>query len=98
MKKGDWIAGGGKYMPNIGRVKEVHSDGLIDIVFYGRDGTKLGRLSPAMGGPRHFDPCCSPVGWQLIQKPEFPLHGYIWGDKLTYLDDAAQPAQQGAGE
>lgn len=77
---GNWVADG----TQIARVKFVHEDGLLDLVMYDRAGTRLGRTSPAMGGPRHFEPCCSPEGWRPIEEPGFPLSNFAFLRDVVY--------------
>jgi hypothetical protein len=72
LREGDWVAtrvGPEQFSSQIqiAKVKDVYRDPveprgdcwLLDLVFYGRDGAKLGRVSPAMGGPRGFEPACT---------------------------------------
>lgn len=72
-KPGDWV------MTTSGRVAKVRSvdyvgkELTLDLVIYSKDGEKIGRESPAMGGPRSYEPCCSPDGWERCRKPDFPL-------------------------
>lgn len=76
-KPGDWVADSAE---RVGRVKSVYSDTafepgaiLLDIVIYDRQGNKLGRVSPAMGGPRTFEPCLAAENWRRIAEPDFPV-------------------------
>lgn len=82
MKKGDWLFNG---VDTIGKAKgdpyEVCGRMHVDVVLYDRDGSRLGRISPAMGGPRHFEPATDPDGWMVIEEPRFPLQ------RFCYLDD-----------
>lgn len=57
--------------PQLGRVHSVYGDGAIDIRIYGASCDRIGRVSPAMGGPRGFEPYCSADLWTLIQRPDF---------------------------
>lgn len=73
--------------PEFGRVKECYWDGcckewVMDVVLYSPEGERIGRTSPAMGGPRHFEPAVPVEYWQRIQKPTFPLER----DKTGYRD------------
>jgi hypothetical protein len=72
--KGNWVAS----YSDIGQVKDVNPDGTLGIVVYERDGTKIGRKSPALDGPVDFEPCCDPDSWKKIEKPEFPLSRYCY--------------------
>jgi hypothetical protein len=80
-KPGDWVADQGD---NVAKVKDVYeSEGevLLDLVMYDREGEKLGRLSPACGGPRNYEPACSSNLWERIEEPVFPLSlKWITGD------------------
>lgn len=74
----------------IGRVKDVYEDEpykLIDIVLYNRDGSRLGRESPAMGGPRDFEPACPQELWEPIKPPAFPLPRY--GNLIDFVKRAS---------
>lgn len=71
-KPGDWVTDN----VQIAKVKGVDWDGtevVVDLVIYDRDGDKLGRTSPIMGGPRTFEPSCSWKFWHRIPAPDFPL-------------------------
>lgn len=72
-RPGDWVWDGSRPAT----VKRVYDDGsgevLLDLVIYSRDGEKLGRQSPACGGPRTFEPACSANGWQRIAQPKWPI-------------------------
>lgn len=80
MDRGDWVAS----YEQIGKVLMIHDDGSLNIAIYSRDGNRLGRTSPLMGGPKSFEPCCGPDGWEKINKPSFPLK------KLAYLCDIVE--------
>lgn len=76
-KPGDWVADSAE---QIGRVKSVHGESafepgaiLLDIVMYDRQGNKLGRVSPSLGGPRTFEPCMNAANWRRIAEPDFPI-------------------------
>lgn len=63
--------------PQIGRVKDAYNDAfgnrglLLDIVIYSHTGQRIGRESPALGGPRGFEPACSAEFWEPIEEPDF---------------------------
>jgi hypothetical protein len=84
MKKGDWIYDG---CGGIGKAKsdpyEVLGRTLVDVTIYALDGRRIGRESPAMGGPRHFEPACGVEGWTVIAKPGFPLPRFLMPDELA---------------
>lgn len=61
------------FRPMLGRIRSVHSDGSIDVVIFAADGDRLGRVSPAMGGPSSFEPCCGAENWIPIERPDFDL-------------------------
>lgn len=72
-----WVFDGSR----IGKVKAIWPDcngsGVTyDIVLYSRFGDRIGRESPAMGGPRGFEPCCAAEHWKEIERPLFPLEKY----------------------
>ena len=77
MKKGDWIFDG---CDALGKAKsdpyEVSGRDHVDVTLYNRAGDRVGRASPAMGGPTHFEPACTASEWYVIGKPRFPLPRY----------------------
>jgi hypothetical protein len=78
MKDGQWIANSYR----IGKIKEMYSDGVTaDIYLYDRNGNKIGRESPAMGGPTKFEPACDLSQWKAIKTPVFPL------SRFAYIED-----------
>lgn len=74
-----WVCDG----EQLGRIKEVEIDGTLDIVIYDRQGNRIGRSSPAMGGPRGFEPCCNPDTWAVIEAPHFPLTRYAYLNEVV---------------
>lgn len=74
MNAGDWVVR--TSLDRVAKVKEAYED-VLDLVFYNRDGSRLGRESPPMGGPRSFEPACSVELWVPINEPTFPLNR--WG-------------------
>lgn len=89
MKKGDWIFDG---CEQIGKAKsdlyEVCGRMHVDVTLYERDGTRIGRRSPAMGGPTHFEPACDPECWVVIKRPRFPLSRYCYLDDVLVRSNA----------
>ncbi len=78
-KPGDWVIR--RDWQQIAKVKEYNPDcgvlgATLDLVIYSRSGERIGRESPAMGGPRGFEPCCSASDWAPIRKPAFSLPKY----------------------
>lgn len=74
-KPKDWVAEEGTHA-RIGQVKDVYRVGdevLLDLIMFELSGVKLGRTSPAIGGPRTFEPACSAEGWERISEPAFPI-------------------------
>lgn len=85
----NWVASVGNSFdrPQIGRVREVHFDGTLDIVLFSHRGEKIGRVSPALNGPKSYEPCCSPENWEVIAEPDFNFiadKGF-WGRHLRRL-------------
>lgn len=104
-KPGDWVADANV---NVARVKDVYNlngEALLDLVMFSRDGERLGRVSPAMGGPRGFEPAMNGDDWKRINKPIFPIQikwvpsdtpgrvvaRYFAGDRLPPLDWTPKP-------
>ncbi|UTC29718.1 hypothetical protein BAJUN_00880 [Bajunvirus bajun] len=77
--QGDWVAENrdGLGQLRVGRVKYAWFDKgeiLMNVVLFSMDGDKVGRDSPAMGGPRTFEPCVPfDERWTRIEPPDFPL-------------------------
>lgn len=73
VKPGDWVSDG---TGRIAKVRSVDRDEhgiMVDLYLYARNGEKIGRSSPVMGGPKTFEPACSWDGWYRIEEPSFPL-------------------------
>jgi hypothetical protein len=87
-KPGDWVVDS---IERVARVKSVSrfSDGevMLDLYMYSDRGDNIGRTSPAMGGPRTYEPCCSALHWTRLEgEPDWPLRvtGVPTGDgKVT---------------
>lgn len=92
-RAGDWIAQG-ETMVRVVQIKRIYDDHLngtreflADLILFDLKGNKIGRESPVEGGPRTFEPACSLVGWQRIEKPDFPIK-MVWenrGDGLQRI-------------
>lgn len=64
---------------------------VADLVLYSPSGSRLGRRSPAVGGPRGFEPWVPVGNWRKIEKPQFPISTDMgghrnWAPYLQYLD------------
>lgn len=87
-KKGDWVSDGS----SIAVVKNVTPatdswEATYDLFMYDREGTKVGRVSPVMGGPKGFEPCCSAANYKRIQPPRFPLSRFAFvKDQVVFID------------
>lgn len=92
-KPRDWVQTSSDMLAQVLRVYEDRGEVLFDLVRYRPDGTKLGRVSPAMGGPRTFEPCCAIEGWQRIAAPTFPMK-LMRGDggRVRYWGEPLPPA------
>lgn len=88
---GAWVADNDTTRPQIAQVRdcyEMDGEWYLDLVIFRRDGIKVGRVSPACGGPRGFEPACPATAWSLIEEPDWkwlsePL--YHWGDRVRRL-------------
>lgn len=96
---GDWVVS--RSWERLAQVKDFHPgfgslEPSVDLVLFARDGTRIGRESPAMGGPKGFEPCCGASNWVRIKKPAFPLPRY---DPLfravKFIDPADMPEDDG---
>lgn len=87
--QGCWVASNDDAYdrPKIGRVREVHFDGSLDITLYSPSGAKVGRESPALFGPKGFEPCCAPQFWDVIEEPDFHFlaNKGFWGRSLKRI-------------
>lgn len=89
--EGDWVACDDPEQPRIARVKEAYeTDGqvFLNLVLYRRDGTRVGRVSPACGGPRGFEPAVPAAHWGLIEEPGWKwlaVPRYHWGDRVRWV-------------
>lgn len=82
VKAGDWIASKGNPQM-VAKVRSVYHDFykskpgspiiLVDLYLYSINGVRTGRESPAMGGPRTFEPACEYEGWERIEEPRWPI-------------------------
>lgn len=91
-RPGAWVASLANLdTPRIAQVRDCYElDGelLLDLVIYRRDGTRVGRESPACGGPRTFEPACPASGWGLIESPNWDFLSaprITWGDRVRWI-------------
>lgn len=102
---GRWVAqfDCGMDRPQIARVRDAYQDSgaegqfLLDLIFFKHTGERLGRISPASGGPRGFEPACPSSRWEPITKPDFERLNqsdarYRWGHLLERLTVTATSA------
>lgn len=93
LQPGDWVCrNDDDHYPQIAQVKDVHTrTATLDLVFYSATGDRIGRTSPAMGGPRGFEPCCAPENWGRIEAPNFEAiskdYRYGWRHHIQALGD-----------
>lgn len=80
VKPGDWVVS--KFDPaKVAKVKSVYridAEGFaekcfVDLVLYSRSGNVIGRASPALNGPRKFEPAMEYDDWVRIDNPRFPI-------------------------
>ena len=72
-KPGDWVSNDAD---RIAKVKDVYGDEdevLLDLIVFDLSGERVGRASPACGGPRTFEPACAADGWERVPEPRFPI-------------------------
>jgi hypothetical protein len=89
-KNGDWVAVRNGTHPEIGIVKEAYEslgEPVLDIVLYDRTGLKVGRNSPALDGPKTYEPACTAANWARIARPKFPLSRYGYDHELVWIDE-----------
>lgn len=80
--KGDWVETVGETHPRVARVVEsfwnVEPNGarvcMVNLSIYAHSGQRIGRESPAEGGPTAYEPWIRYTGeWQRVKKPSFPV-------------------------
>ncbi|WP_176331418.1 hypothetical protein [Burkholderia vietnamiensis] len=75
-RKGEWVMERDSTRPMFGIVSDCY-DALgqivIDLKVYRADGKRLGRVSPACGGPRNMEPCLAAERFRRIGRPAFPV-------------------------
>ena len=80
---GAWVAqlGCDDTYPQIAKVRDAHpQDNALDLVFYSGACERIGRVSPACGGPNGFEPFCGAETWVEIEPPPFAdMAGARWG-------------------
>lgn len=73
-KPGDWAVDPcGERVAKVVRVYRCGDDVLLDLSIYSHKGDRLGRTSPAMGGPKRIEPACDAKNWERIAEPDFPI-------------------------
>jgi hypothetical protein len=88
---GDWVADHeDNHSPIFGRVKECmeEPDGwFINLIVYAPHGERIGRRSPACGGPTSYEPFIAASRFRRIKDPVFPIKVDKWtrGYRLEYL-------------
>lgn len=97
VQKGDWVMEKEVMHPELGRVLDCYwiamdNEWVMDVSLYSADGKRIGRSSPACGGPRSFEPAIPCKMWERIEKPSFPMErdetGYrCWRAGATVLLD-----------
>ena len=79
--RGDWVESRDSTRPRIAKVVRSYWDTapdgarrcIVDLALYSDEGTRIGRESPAAGGPRMYEPFLEYADWFRIEKPEFPV-------------------------
>lgn len=91
-KRGDWAAQNDVRTPAFGRVVDVFNiddEWCLNIVLYDLKGNRVGRRSPAMGGPTTFEPACPATNYRKIKRPNFPIeHVGLYGNYDHLLENA----------
>lgn len=83
LRAGQWAAQFDVDSPVFGTIKDSYpEEGMIDLVVYDWRGNKIGRVSPPMGGPTTFEPCCEAANYRRIEKPTFPMERNIYGNPV----------------
>lgn len=108
--QGDWVAEVGDGQIIVARVRQTYGgeggeEVLMDLVYYDTKGVKIGRQSPAEGGPKTFEPAVPfDERWTRIEPPQFPLKQEVsWTPsevdpskkvgRYTYYHDGRQAAR-----
>lgn len=69
----DWVMDQSGRVATVKEIRDCDGEILFDLVMYDHSGGRLGRVSPALGGPRTFEPMCSIDGWERVAAPTFPM-------------------------
>lgn len=99
---GAWVAklGCDGDHPRIAKVREAYpAQAALDLIFYSSSGERVGRVSPAMGGPKGYEPFCGAEYWVEIEAPPFEViagERYGWRHLLRPVQ-AAAPAEHTQG-
>lgn len=92
-KPGDWVVDDRE---RVAKVKQVHwwdDEALLDLWIYEDSGHRVGRESPALGGPKTYEPMCSCEFWHRLEgEPEWPVQ-VKWVDQ----DDGTVAMKKFAG-
>ncbi|ARL04377.1 hypothetical protein [Burkholderia pseudomallei] len=75
-RKGEWVMERDSTCPMFGIVSDCYDSlgqVMIDLTVYRADGKRLGRVSPACGGPRNMEPCLAADRFMKIVRPVFPV-------------------------
>jgi hypothetical protein len=73
-KPGAWVArlACDGIHPQVAKVRDVYPEhNALNLIFYSSTGERIGRISPAMGGPKSFEPFCGADSWVEIEEPPF---------------------------
>lgn len=83
VQKGAWVCREDNRA--LGQVRDAYSDeegAYLDIVLYSPSGERIGRESPAMGGPTSFEPACPARYWICVEAPRFPVATDLYGEVI----------------
>lgn len=73
-KPGDWVVDLSERVALVKGVSRFQDEVLLDLYMYSLRGERIGRTSPACGGPRTYEPCCSAEGWERLDgEPDWPI-------------------------
>lgn len=72
-RPGDWVTDENDRIAKVKSVWRAGGEVLLDLWLHTHGGIKTGRETPAMGGPKTFEPACPADGWSRVAKPSFPI-------------------------
>ncbi len=109
-KPGDWATDDQDRVAKVKSVWRCGDEVMLDLWIFTHKGKRVGRESPACGGPRTFEPACPAQHWERIGEPSFPItpqwisngdgtaSGRMWAGKRLPPANWKQPERRGGAK